>query len=109
MLIKLDIQKAYNKVDWRFLCKTLEAFGFSDQWINLIYNYILTPKISLLINGTPEGFFKISRGIKLGDPIPPFLFITMAEAFGIAIIKAQYERKIRGIIVTKEVPKITYQ
>ena len=64
MLINLDIQKAYDKVDWRFLCKTLEAFGFSKQWINIIDQCIATPKISLLINGTPEGFFNISRGIR---------------------------------------------
>ena len=62
MLLKLDIQKEYDKVDWRFLCKTLESFGFSNQWINIIFQCISTPKISLLINGTPEGFL-----VYLGD------------------------------------------
>ena len=51
--MKLDIQKAYDMVDWRFLCKTLEAFGFARQWINLIIKRILTTKILVLINGTP--------------------------------------------------------
>ena len=82
MFMKLDIQKAYDMVNWRFLCKTLEAFGFSHQWINLIFKCISTTKISVLVNGSPEGFFKISRGIKQGDPLSPFLYIIMAKAFG---------------------------
>ena len=100
MFIKLDIQKAYDMVDWRFLCKTLEAFGFSHQWINLIYQCISTTKISVLINGTPEGFFETSRGLKQGDPLSSFLYIIMAEAFGRAITKAHTKGKINGIIVT---------
>ena len=79
MLMKLDIQKAYDMVDWRFLCKMLEAFGFSHQWINLIFKFISTPKISVLFNSTPKGFFDISRGIWQGDPLSPSLFIIMAE------------------------------
>lgn len=64
MFMKLDIQKAYDMVDWCFLCKVLEAFGFSQQWVNLIFKFISTPKILVLINGMPEGFFDISRGIR---------------------------------------------
>ena len=64
MFMKLDIQKAYDMVDWRFLCKVLEAFGFSKQWINLIFKFISTPKIFVLVNGSPEGFFDISRGLQ---------------------------------------------
>ena len=64
MLMKLDIQKVYDMADWRFLCKMLQAFSFSHQWINLIFKFISTPKISVLVNGTPKGFFDISRGLQ---------------------------------------------
>lgn len=109
MLIKIDIQKAYDKVDWRFLCKCLEAFGFSKQWINLIYNCISMPKISLLINGTREGFFEISHGIRQGDPLSPFLYVIMAEALGRSLTKVHLEGKILGDKVTENVPNITHQ
>ena len=109
MFLKLDIQKAYDMVDWRFLCKTMEAFGFSHQWINLIYKFISTTKISILINGTPEGFFDTSRGIRQGDPLSPSLFIIMAEAFGRAVTDAYNKGKISGILVTQNMPNITHQ
>ena len=109
MFMKLDIQKAYDMVDWRFLCKVLEAFGFSKQWVNLIFKFISTPKISVLINGTPEGFFEISRGIRQGDPLSPSLFILMVESFGRAISDAYQKRRISGISITKNLPNITHQ
>lgn len=109
MLMKIDIQKAYDKVDWRFLCKCMEAFGFSKQWINLIFNCISSPRISILINGSPEGFFSISRGIRQGDPMSPFLYIIMAEALGRAIMKQQVEGKIMGLKASENVPNITHQ
>lgn len=82
MLIKLDIKKAYDRFDWRFLCKCLEAFGFIRQYINLIFNCISTPIFSILVNGSPKGYFEASRGIRQGDPFSPFLLIIMVEAFG---------------------------
>ena len=109
MLLKLDIQKAYDKVDWRFLYKTLEAYGFSKQWINIIFQCISTPKISILINGTLEGFFNISRGIKQGDQIFPFLFIIMVEAFRRVIKVVQEEIKIKEVKVTNGVDNTTHQ
>ena len=108
MFMKLDIQKAYDMVDWRFLYKTLEAFGFARQWINLIFKCISTTKISVLINGTPEGFFEISRGIRQGDPLSPFLYIIMAEAFGRSFSKASDKGLIKGVTVMKNVPNITH-
>lgn len=96
-------------VDWCFLCKVLEAFSFSHQWINLIFKFISTPKILILINGTPEGFFEISRGIRQGDLLSPSLFIIMVEAFGRAISDAYLKHRISGITITRNVPDITHQ
>ena len=73
MFMKVDIHKEYDMVDWHFLCKTLEAFGFSCQWINLIFKCFSTTKIFVLVNGFLQGFSDISRGIRQGDPLARIL------------------------------------
>ena len=79
------------------------------QWINIIFQCISTPKNYLLINGTPEGFFSISRRLRQGDPISSFLFIIMAGSFQRAIKIVQLQNKIKGVKVTKNVENTTHQ
>jgi len=62
MMIKLDLSKAYDRLNWNFLKATLRAFGFSNRWIEWIYNMISTPNFSILLNGTPTMTFNATRG-----------------------------------------------
>lgn len=97
MIIKLHIKKAYDKVNWRFLFKTLEAFGFSSSWVNWIFRWIVCPRFSILINDTTHELFGASRGLRQWDPLSPFLFILMAEALGQAISQATTTGKLKGV------------
>lgn len=109
MLIKLDISKAYDKVNWRFLCKCLPAFGFTKAWINLIFECISTPKFLVLINGTSEGFFSPLRGIRQGDPISPFLFILLLEALGKSLKQKRIESSLKGLKIANSSKLETHQ
>ena len=57
VLCKLDVEKAYDHVNWDFLIYMLDRCGFHDKWRRWIFFYISTVKFSILINGSPCGFF----------------------------------------------------
>ena len=57
MMCKLDIEKAYDHVNWSFLIMILKQMGFGDKWLKWIDFYIKTVRLSILVNGEPVSFF----------------------------------------------------
>ncbi|KAK3212741.1 hypothetical protein Dsin_017447 [Dipteronia sinensis] len=76
----IDIRKAFDTLDWKFLCQVLMAFGFSQTFMDWIVSIMGSSKLSILINGSPPGYFGCSRGVRPGDPLSP-LFFGIAEDF----------------------------
>jgi hypothetical protein len=82
VICKLDVEKVYANVNWNFLLYLLERCGFSMKWRTLIVRF------SILINGSPEGFFGSSRGIQQGDLLSPLLFAFAIEALSRMTMRA---------------------
>ena len=108
MAMKLDMSKAYDRVEWNFLIKIMGRMGFHSKWIRWIYECVSTVSFSIMVNGEPRGHIVPSRGLRQKDPLSPYLFLLCSEGLNGLINHAFREGKIQGYFLCRNGPKISH-
>jgi hypothetical protein len=107
MIFKVNFEKAYDSVNWKFLVYMLKKFEFAEKWIRWVEACVCARNLSVLVNGSPTREVKIERGLKQGDPLAPFLFLLVVEGLSLLMSRAvslgyfkPFDIKNSGIVVS---------
>ncbi|XP_074298919.1 uncharacterized protein LOC141629897 [Silene latifolia] len=106
--LKLDMNKAFDRVSWPFLFHVLKLFDFPKAFRRLLKSCVRTTSLQVLINGSPSARIFPHCGLRQGDPISPYLFILCMEILSLMVIKAESQRSIEGIKLSRNSPAISH-
>ncbi|KAL4342320.1 hypothetical protein GQ457_08G033220 [Hibiscus cannabinus] len=106
--IKLDMAKAFDRVEWPFLRDIMLRMGFCSSWIDLIMTRVTTVTFSIRFNGRLTREFVPRRGLRQGDPLSPFLFLICMQGLSTSLHAEQQAGRIRGIRASQQGPRINH-
>ena len=102
MVFKVDFEKAYGHVRWRFLDFAMERKGFGLRWRKWLRGCLKSANISIMVNGKLRGNFGAKRGLRQGDSLSPFLFTLEVDELGRLMDKAVEVGVVKGFRIGRE-------
>ena len=102
------MSKAYDRVEWVFLEHVMLRLGFASDWVRRVMGCVSTVSFTFKVNGAIVGNVNPHRGLRQGDPISPYLFLFVAEAFSGLLSSAARDNLIHGAKVCNGAPRIPH-
>lgn len=106
--LKLDVSKAYDRVDCEFLQNRMINMGFDLKWVRWIMLCVTTVSYSICFNNLSVGPISPKRGLRQGDPLSPYLFLLCVEWLSKSLTSAAESGRITGCRVSPNVPAVTH-
>jgi exonuclease III len=103
LFFKVDFERAYDTVSWKFLDYMMVRMGFGEVWRRWISACIFQSSMSVLVNGSPTDDFIVGKGLRQGDPLSPFLFLIVAEGLTGLMGKAVDNNVFHGYKVSNSI------
>ena len=104
MIISIDAEKAFDKIQHPFMTKTLQKMGIEGTYLNIVKAIYDKPTANIILNGERLKAFPLRSGIRQGCPLSPLLFNLVLEVLAMAI---REEKEINGIQIRKEEVKLS--
>lgn len=108
MVLKLDMSKAYDRVEWRFLEAALQKLGFDRRVIKLFMSCISSVSYQIFHAGRSVGPIVPARGLRQGDPLSFYLFLICTEGLTALLHVYEQQKKLTGIKVARSPPYFSY-
>ena len=105
-MLKIDLAKAFDRLEWNFIVAALSRKELHSHFINLIHACICSPTFSFIINGQLFARFRSNRGIRQGCPLSPYLFVLAINELSLALQEAMSHSSLEGVILGPNCPPI---
>ena len=100
MIISIDAEKAFDKIQHTFMIKTLQKMGIEGNYLNIVKAIYEKPTAHIIVNREKLKAFPLRLGTRQGCPLSPLSFNVVLEVLSTAI---REEKEIKGILIEKEV------
>lgn len=107
MILKIDIRKAYNSLEWEFIDKVVSAWGIFISFQSFIQSCTSTLTYSILVNGKVSRPIILGRGLRQGDPMSLHIFILCSKILTRLFFKGEAGH-IHKIKICEEAPAILH-
>ncbi|KAA3488484.1 reverse transcriptase [Gossypium australe] len=108
MVVKLDMSKAYNRVELNFIAAIMKLMGFNLGWVEYLMKCVSTVSYSVVFNGHIGDNFQPIRGLRQGDPLSLFLFLIYGEGLSSLMRIAIQGNILRGVKASRSGPQVSH-